>query len=245
LGELARQVRPAAAKPVRMVGMRRLIAPIAVLALAAAPTPALASAQNAASTHTAIAAAYALARVSVAAIPVAQGKIQSYKRKLAGECPNAGAGTPETEASEPMSKEVAAALWSIEYGSTAGPIKTFQKALRSLHWTNARFDRAVHNYAANLTGLATIPLPNLCSDVRAWKAGGFTTVPKDVIEIDERVEPLQLPSIPWGLVAPYVHGHDASLVTYIKGVELKTAEAEFMLGQKDWYQVIETVGLAP
>ena len=181
----------------------------------------------------------------MAAIPVAQANIQSYNRKLAGECPKAGAGTPENEASEPMAKEVAAALWSIEYGTTAGPIKTFQKALRSLHWSNGRFDRAVHSYAANLTGLATIPQPNLCSDVRAWKAGNFTTVPKNVLELDEQVEPLELPSIPWNLVAPYVHGHDASLVKYIKGAELKTEEAEFMLGQKDWYQVIETLGLEP
>ena len=45
----------------------------------------------------------------------------------------------------------------------------------------AHNDRAVHSYAANLTGLATIPLPNLCSDVRAWKAGNFTTVPKNVL----------------------------------------------------------------
>ncbi len=139
-----------------MTLMRRLLAPIAVLALAVAPAPALAGGQDAATTHAAIAAAYALARASVAAIPVAQGRIQSYNRKLAGECPNAGAGTPETEASEPMSKEVAAALWSIEYGTAAGPIKAFQKALRSLHWTNARFDRAVHNYASNLTALATL-----------------------------------------------------------------------------------------
>ena len=114
-----------------------------------------------------------------------------------------------------------------------------------MHWSNARFDHAVHSYASNLTGLATLPLPNLCSDVRAWKAGNFTTVPKDVLEIDEQAEPLNLPFIPWNLVAPYVHGHDASLVKYIEGAELKTEEAEFMLGQKDWYQVIETVGLAP
>ncbi len=228
-----------------MTLMRRLLAPIAVLALAVAPAPALAGGQDAATTHAAVAAAYALGRASVAAIPVAQGRIQSYNRKLAAECPDAGAGTPETEASEPMSKEVAAALWSIEYGTAAGPIKAFQKALKSLHWTNARFDHAVHSYASNLTGLATLPQPNLCSDVRAWKAGNFTTVPKDVLEIDEKAEPLNLPFIPWNLVAPYVHGHDASLVKYIKGAELKTEEAEFMLGQKDWYQVIETLGLAP
>lgn len=225
--------------------MRRLLASTVALAFAVAPAPALASAQDASATHAAISAGYALARVSVAAIPIAQGKIQGYNRKLAAECPNAGAGTPETEVSEPMSKEVAAALWSIEYGSTASAIKTFAKAIRPLHWTSARFDRAEHKYAATLTGLATIRLPDLCSDVRAWKAGGFTSVPKDVVEIDEHVEPLQLPQIPWGQVAPYVRGRDASQLTYIKRAETKTAEAEFMLGQKDWYQVNETLGLGP
>jgi hypothetical protein len=228
-----------------MIGMRRLVLHTAVLAFAVAPAPALASPQDVSATHAAISAGYALARASVAAIPTAQGRIQSYNRKLAAECPNAGAGTPETEVSEPMSKEVAAALWSIEYGATAGPIKAFAKAIRPLHWTNARFDHAEHKFAATLTGLATIRLPNLCGDVRAWKAGDFTTVPQDVGEIDERVEPLQLPEIPWGLVAPYVHGSDASLLTNLKRDETKTAEAEFMLGQKDWFQVNETLGLGP
>lgn len=219
--------------------------PTVVLAFAIAPAPALAGTQDVAATHAVIAAGYALARVSVAAIPVAQGKIQSYNRKLAAECPDAGAGTPESEASEPMSKEVAAALWSIEYGSIAGPVKTFAKAIRPLHWTSARFERAERKFAAIMTGLSTIRLPDLCSDVRAWKAGGFTTVPRDVTEIDERVEPLELPEIPWGLVARDVRGRDASLVTYIKHAETKTAEAEFMLGQKDWYQLNETLGLGP
>ncbi len=235
-----------APSPLKMVCPRRLVPLIIVLlTVATAPASALASAQDASATHAAIAAGYALARVSVAAIPVAQAKIQSYNRRLATECPDAGAGTPETEASEPMSKEVAVALWSIEYGSTAGQIKTFAKAIRPLHWTSVRFDRAEHKFAGTLTGLATIRLPDLCSDVRAWTASGFTTVPQDVLEIDERVEPLVLPEIPWGLVARDVRGHDASLLVYIKRAETKTAEAEFMLGQKDWYQVIETLGLAP
>jgi len=229
-----------------MTYVHRLLVPIVVLTFAITPSaPALAGTQDANATHAAVTAGYALARASLAAIPVAQAKIQAYNKKLAGECPQAGAGTPETEASEPMSKEVAAALWSIEYGATAGPIKAFAKAVKPLHWTSTHFDHAVHKYATTLTALATIPLPDLCSDVRAWTAGGFTTVPRDVLELDDRVEPLQLPEIPWGLVARYVHGHEASLVTYIKRAETKTAEAEFMLGQKDWYEVNETLGLGP
>ena len=66
-----------------------------------------------------------------------------------------------------------------------------------------------------------------------------------MVELDQRVETLQLPEVPWKQVARYVHGKEAGIVSYIEHAELKLAEAEFMLGQKDWYQVIETVGLQP
>jgi len=227
------------------VALRRLLGPLVVVTLLATPAPALADAQDAAATHAGITAGYALARAAVATIPVAQDRIERYNSKLAGECPDVGAGTPETEASEPMSGEVAAALWSISYGAAAGPIKTFARAISPLHWTNPRFNRAVHHLAATLTELATLRMPDLCADVRAWTASGFTTVPQDVLEIDHHVEPLELPEIPWGLVTPYVRTGEAGLVSYIKRAETKVAEAEFIKGQKDWYQVIETLGLEP
>ena len=225
--------------------MRRLLGSLVAVALLAVPAPALASAQDAAATHAGITAGYALARAAVATIPVAQDRIERYNSKLAAECPDVGAGTPETEASEPMSSEVAAALWSISYGAAAGPIKTFVKAVRSLHWTNPRFNGAVHHFAVTLTELATLRMPDLCTDVRAWTASGFTTVPQDVLEIDHHVEPLELPEIPWNLVTPYVRPGETGLVSYIKRAETKVAEAEFVKGQKDWYQVIETLGLEP
>ena len=65
------------------------------------------------------------------------------------------------------------------------------------------------------------------------------------MEIDHHVEPLELPEIPWGLVPPYVRPGETGLVSYIKRAETKVAEAEFVKGQKDWYQVIETLGLEP
>jgi hypothetical protein len=225
--------------------MRRLVVPLVMLALAMAPPPVLASSQDVAATHTAIVAGYTLAHAGVATIDVAQSKIQSFNRKLAAECPGVGSGTPENEASQPMSYEVAVALWSIAYGSAAGPIKTFAKAVGPLRWTSPRINRIAHTFVANLTALATIPLPDLCGDVRAWTASGFTTIPRHVIELNRRVESLELPEIPWRLVAPYVRRGDAGRVAYIKRAERKIAEAEFVLGQNDWYQVLQTLGLPP
>jgi hypothetical protein len=229
----------------RLVSVRRLAVLLVVVVFAIAPSAAPASTRDVTSTHAAIAATYTLARARVAIINVAQAKIESYKHKLAGECPGVGAAAQETEATEPMSKEVAVALWSITYGSAAAPIEKFAKAIKPLHWTSARVNRIAHGVAANLSALAAIRLPDLCADIRAWAATGFTTVPPHVIELDEHVEPLTLSEIPWKLVAPYTRGHDASLVTYIKRAETTLAEAEFMKGQRDWYQVLDTVGLPP
>jgi hypothetical protein len=144
-----------------------------------------------------------------------------------------------------MSHEVAVALWSIAYGSAAGPIKTFANAIRPLRWTNARMNRAARVFVANLTALAAIPLPDLCGDVGAWRATGFTTIPRQVSELDGRVESLELPEIPWRLIAPYERRGDAGLVAYIRRAERKIAEAEFVLGQSDWYQLLQTLGLPP
>jgi hypothetical protein len=225
--------------------MRSLVVPLVLLSLAVAPSPAPASSADVATTHKAIVAGYTLARAAVATINVAQSKVESWNRKLAAECPGVGSGAPETEASTPMSHEVAVGLFSIAYSSAAGPIKTFANAMRPLHWTIARFNRDARSFVANLTALATTPLPDLCGDVRAWRATGFTTVPPHVVELDRRVESLELPEIQWKLVAPYERGGDSGLVAYIQRAERKVAEAEFVLGQSDWYQVLQTLGLPP
>jgi hypothetical protein len=225
--------------------MGRLVLPLVLLALATAPSPALASSRDVAATHTAIVAGYALARAGVATINVAQAKIESFDRKLAAECLGVGSGTPENEASQPMSHEVAVALWSIAYGSAAGPIKRFATAMRPLRWTSARINRVARSLVANLTALATIPLPDLCGDVRAWKASGFTTIPRHVAELVSRVESLGLPQIPWRLLSRYMRGDDARRVAYIRRAERKIAEAEFVKGQSDWYLVLQTLGLPP
>lgn len=198
-----------------------------------------------AATHALIAAGDVLARASNASIPVAQASVERFTGRLAAECPGAGAGTPEVEASQPMSYEVAAALWSISYGTAARSIERFASVVKPLRWSIASFNRDVHEFAANLRGLATLALPNLCADIREWTSSGFQSVPRDVLDVDQRVEALTLPEIPWRLVAPYETGRDASLVPYIERAETSLEEAEFVKGQGDWYKALETVGLPP
>jgi hypothetical protein len=216
---------------------------LAILALAIAPAQALAALQDIAATHSYIAANYALAKASVAAIPPGQAKIEQLNRQLAGECPLVGAGSPENEASQPMAHEVTVALWSLAYGTNARAIRTFQNTVGRLRWSNHAITRAAETYAKSLSELASLSLPHLCSDVLSWKATGFQTISPAVLSLVGRVEAIELNTVSTRLLAPYERGADASLLARTKPLEKKVAENEFVVGQQDWVQLLETLGL--
>ncbi|MFI4985617.1 MAG: hypothetical protein ACHP93_04560 [Solirubrobacterales bacterium] len=213
------------------------------LAFGLAPMQASAASQDVAATHAYIEANYALARASVALIGSVQAKVERLNGSLARECPHAGIGTPEVEASQPMSYEVAAALWSIAYGTAAGPIRTFVAATGRLHWSSHAIARAAASYARNLHEFSTLPLPNLCADVRSWKASGFQVVPAAALGLDRRAEAIELNTVPPRLLRPYESGADASTLARTMQLETKIEENEFDKGQTDWIQVLETLGL--
>jgi hypothetical protein len=226
-----------------MRGLRALLGATALVTLLWAPAQASARANDLAATHAYIQADYRLARASVALIRPVQQKVQLLKEKLAQECPLIGAGSPENEASQPMAHEVADALWSIEFGAAAGPIATFVKAVGHLRWSSAATTRIAVTYARNLHELATLPLPPLCEDVRAWKATGFQTMPPRTASLAARVDAIEPRPIPPRLLAPFARGSDASVLARAKALETTVAESEFILGQADWIHVLETLGL--
>ena len=215
----------------------------ALLTLLIASSAAHGAARDVSATHAYLRASYALARVAVARIPVAKARIQDFNRKLAAQCPQAGRGTPINEASQPMSYEVAVALWSLAYGADAGPIRKFLDTVKPLNWSSPRISRAARSYAGELNALATLPLPDLCADVRAWTASGFQTIPANVAALDRRVEAIEPHPVPNAWLAPYEQGADAALAARTRKLEKKISETEFEVGQDDWIQVTGTLGL--
>ena len=142
-----------------------------------------------------------------------------------------------------MSYEVAVALWSLSYGMAAAPIRKFVSAVKRLHWSNARVTRIARGYATSLHELSTLPLPDLCGDVRAWAASRFQAIPASTTQLDRRLEAIEGETIPRKLLAPYERGGDASVVARTRSLEVKLAEEEFVVGQTDWDQVQETLAL--
>jgi hypothetical protein len=226
-----------------MRGLRAFLAATALVTLLCAPAPASARSNDLAATHAYIQANYRLARAGVALIGPVQRKVQLLKEKLAQECPLIGAGSPEDEASQPMAHEVADALWSIEYGAAAGPIASFVKTVGHLRWSSSAITRIAVKYARDLHELATLPIPPLCEDVRAWKATGFQTMPPRTASLAARVDAIEPRPVPPRLLAPFARGADAGVLTRTKALETTIEESEFILGQTDWIHVLETLGL--
>jgi hypothetical protein len=216
---------------------------IATIALALTYGPASAAASDVTATHAYIQANTALAGAMVARVGAAQAATQALNRKLASECPRAGAGAPINHLSQPMSYEVAVALWSVSYGASAGPITKFGRAVKTLRWSNARITRIARKYAASLHEMATLPLPDLCGDVRTWTASQFQVVPAHVSELDRHAETIELNPVAQSLLAPFERGGDSRLAARTRGLEEKLAENEFMKGQDDLIQVTATLGL--
>ncbi len=202
-----------------------------------------ASGQDARATHEYIVADHALAKALVGQIGRAQAKVERLDRTLARECPDVGAGAPQTEAAQPMSYEVAVALWSTSYGLSAGPIATFRAKIARLRWSDGAITRAARAFANALYELASLPLPDLCGEVGEWKKGGFQTIPPSVASLTSRVEAIEPTPVSMGLLARYESASDAVLARRTLRLEEKVEESEFTLGQGDWFQTLATLGL--
>src|ERR1700694_1232137 len=216
-----------------MRGRMRILGVVAALTLGLAPATALAAPQDLASTRPYIQAYSALTRARAAKFGAIQAKVDRFNATLAHECPLIGAGSLQDEASQRVTAEVAAALWSIEYGTDAGPIRTFVNAVKRLRWSNRAITRTAQKYANDLRVLATIPLPTLCRDVGEWKANGFQTLPATTVAIDDRVEGIEPKPVPQQLLAPYERGGDASVMAQAVRQQLSLEEREFTTGLHD------------
>jgi hypothetical protein len=223
--------------------MRGRFTLLAVLALGIGAAPANATPEDVLATHTYIEANYVLAQAMVARIGAGQAKIEHLDNDLAHECPGVGTGSPEDEASQPISHEVVVALWSLAYGVDARPVHTFTNIVGRLRWSSHAIRRAAQTYDRNLQELATVPLPDLCVDVRSWKESGFQTVPAAIVSRVLRVEAIEPKAISPRLLAPYERGADASIIARTIRLEQRIEEYEFLVGQGNWIQVLETLGL--
>ena len=224
--------------------MRRcLVVTVAVLVVALTPAMARATSRDVASTHVYLTASYTLLHTAVNTWPSVERNIHKLNLRLHAECPNAGTGSPENEEAQKLTYEAAGALWAVGYRTDAASIHAYSSILKRLTWSKPKITHEAHRLARGLLEMTTLKVPDICADVRAWRANGFGAMPSNVEPYDRHVEAIDIHEIPQRLLTPYVQRADKPLRRRVEHLATQFEELEFMRGQVDWIALLETVGL--
>ena len=216
---------------------------VVVLAVAVAPATAGAAARDVASTHAYLAASYRALQATVSTWPSVEASIHRLDLRFHAECPDAGAGSPQSEEEQKLSYEAAGALWATGYHTDAAIVRAYVNILSRLTWSNPKLTREARRFARGLLEMTALRVPDICADVRAWRTNGFGAMPANVEPYDRHVEAIDIHEIPRGLLAPYVRPADRGLRTRVERLATRYEELEFMRGQANWIALLEVVGL--
>ncbi len=172
----------------------------------------------------------ALLRAARPDLPKGLAVVKRYANEVAAQCPKAAAGSPQNYGAEQLDNEVVGAMTVVGYRTASAPIGAFYRAVKGLHWSNAKLTRAVARYATKLYKLVALTPPSLCTDVKEWAASGYNTLTASTTGFlkgynanDPEAEegPLIL-----RLVKPFTTPADRSLIHSVENFEEKLAETE-------------------
>lgn len=208
------------------------------------PAGAVAASRDVVSTDVYLAAASMDVRAAIASMPTTiDASVAALDRRYAGECPRVDAGSIQGEAADPMTFEVAGALWSTGYHAVAKIVDSFDRVVEPLRWSNAVITRDVDGYAASLHELSVLPPPDLCGDMRAWAASGFSVIPASTMRFDRRVEAIEGHPLKLVLLVPYEGPAQRALAARVAGLEARFEELEGELSQVWFDETLETLAL--
>lgn len=204
---------------------------------------AAASTRDLASAHAYLEADYAVLHSVVSGWPGDEAKVNALDQKIRGECPSAGAGSPQNEAAQKLSTEVVGALWATVYDANAKAIQRFVKGVDGLRWSNAAIARGVRHYTQGLREMIALRVPNLCEDVRTWSTSGFKAAPASTEQFDRHVEAIEVKEPSQRILAPYERASDGALAKRVAHLAMRYSELEFTHGQSDWNALLEVLAL--
>jgi len=135
-----------------------------------------------------------------------RASISGYKSVLARvrrDCPRGGEGSPQDPESTKLSNEVIGAM-VLSAGAPDRPaVKAYINAVKGLRWSRGSITKAVKTYASNLSKLYGLAVPDLCADVKGWRASGYKTLPSSTVSFVETFYPnwVALGLLPPGLAS--------------------------------------------
>jgi hypothetical protein len=152
---------------------------IALLACAAAVADARGGRANTQATRAYLKARFLEIRADGPAYRAGITGIEQLAVKVQGECRGVLAGAPKNQSpseQEALAEVFAVVLRAPERAEHAVAAR-FARAVRRLRWSNGRLTRLVHSDAQRRALQSGILAPNLCADLKAWAASGYTATP--------------------------------------------------------------------
>lgn len=220
-----------------------ILVALALMAGALLPSPALA-ASDAATTETYLRANYALVSAGHQLTPTARARIRTLRERLRSECAGIVKGSPQNEDSEKLTWEAIGAMTIAGYTPGASAAAKFSRTVSRLRWSSAALTNAVHTYARQ--GLAEVrtPMPNLCADLSAWKASGYTTLPQTTVQFRKNFYEnyVGVGFLPKRLLAPFLRPSQSALIRRSQRYEEGIAEVE-AFEVETFGEIIDLLGL--
>jgi hypothetical protein len=220
-----------------------VLASLSLLALATLPANALGASGDAAASAAYVRANYVLVSAGHAKLASAEAALQGLLKSMRRECPLIVAGSPQDEASEKLTWEIAATMRVVVFRGLTGAIGQFARSVRPLHWSNSRLTSSVRDYARRLNAEANTPAPDLCADLRTWKSSGYTKLPAGTLPFVNAYYPVQaIGMLPKRQLAP-------SLPSALNGLLARTGQLEGDLydfeanAVETWGSIMDAVAL--
>jgi hypothetical protein len=157
----------------------------AALAVSCSVVPGAAQASNSSATSAYVRANYALVAAGKSHLGASVSAYKGVLAKVRRDCPRAAEGSPQNPDSTKLSNEVIGAM-VLSAGVPDRPaIATYLRVVKGISWSNGSLTRAVRTYASSLRKLYGLSVPELCGDIRAWKASGYKTLPASTVSFVE------------------------------------------------------------
>jgi hypothetical protein len=226
-----------------MLGRLAILA--VVLSLGVAPAGALAAStsRDETSTHAYLLASYTALHAVVTRWSSVEADVRKLNLRLKAECPYVGAGSPQSEQEQELSTEVAGALAASYSHTDVAVLRVFVRAVSPLRWSNPSVTRLARRLVRGRRELTLLPIPDLCGDVRLWRAAGFGSAPATTHSYDQHLNAIEIKEIPLRLLAPYERAADRGLSARVARLSRRFSELEFVHGQDDWNLLLETLAL--
>jgi hypothetical protein len=229
-----------------LIAIKRLaLTSLSLLTLAASPAVALGASADVTATEAYVRANYALVKAGRAKLASFEDALQGLLAQVRRECPRLLAGSPQDEASEKLTWELAATMRVVAFQRVTGPIAKFARTVRGLRWSNARLTGSVRDYARRLNAEATARAPDLCADLRAWKASGYATLPSGTLPFVNAFYPVQaIGMLPKRQLAPWLPASQHAIVQRTAQLEGQLLDFEAN-AVETWGQIMDAVELNP